>query len=175
MYYAGNLAYKMDYADSHLRQGERISQLKTKKKTEQKKVVRKVNEKGRRNSLIIFRRTIGILMICAAAAFMITKYVQLDALDREVKTLSKEVESMRSVTSQKIKEMDQGLDLEYIEEKAIDDLNMQRPEKYQQIYVDVKRDDVTDVTAGDAESFRTIAGEAVGGFVSNIIDRFSIR
>ena len=106
---------------------------------------------------------------------MITKYVQLDSLDREVKALSKEVESMRSVTSQKIKEMDQGLDLEYIEKKATEELNMQRPEKYQQVYVDVKRSDVTDVTAGEAESFGTRAKEVIEGVVSNIIDKFSIR
>ena len=131
--------------------------------------------KKRQKVFVLFKRTLCVLAICASASFMITKYVQLDALDKEAKALRTEVENMRSVTSQKIIEMEQGLDLSYIEKQAETKLDMKRPEKYQQIYVDVKRADVAEVTAGEAESFFTVAREFVDNIISNIIDRFSIR
>ncbi len=175
MRYTGNLAYKLDYTDSYAKRTERNLQVKTKTRT--KPVSKNVSKAGNSNKKVkqLLTRSLCIVILSAAAAFMITQYVRLDALDREARALSKEVETLRSSTSQKIIEMDQGLDLEYIEKKAIDDLNMQRPEKYQQIYVDVKRNDVTAVTANEAESPITLGKEFFAGVVGNIVDYFSIR
>ena len=177
MRYDGNLAYKTDYTETaYIRKRERVMQVKkqAQKKVRKKAVNPAIIEKRRRIMQLLIR-TFCVMIICVSASFMITKYVQLDALDREAKSLRNEVETMRSSTSQKIIEMEQGIDLAYIEAQATGKLNMKRPEKYQQIYVDVKRDDLTGVTAREAESFKTLMKEFFDKVTSNIVDHFSIR
>lgn len=177
MRYDGNLAYKIDYTeDTYIRKREGTTQVKTKtRKPVKKKAVSAGKLEKRRKVMQLLVRVCSVVIICASASFMITKYVQLDALDKEAKALASEVETMRSSTSQKIIEMEQGIDLAYIEKQATTKLDMKRPEKYQQIYVDVKRDDVTDVTAREAESIKTRLTEFFDNLKSNIVDYFSIR
>ena len=177
MRYDGNLAYKLDYTETaYIRKREGAGQVSKQKRNKVKKKAADPQKlKSRRKILQLLLRSICIIMICASAAFMITKYVQLDALDRQAKKLRNEVETMRSSTSQKIIEMEQGIDLAYIEKEATTKFDMKRPEKYQQIYVDVKRDDLTDVTANEAESVKTLFREFLDNLTGNIVDYFSIR
>lgn len=173
-----NLAYNYDYAEYDYRR-ERVSEVKKRKRkkgiSDKQKQELQMKKEEAAKRLWLLKRTCYVVVLCASASFMITKYVELDAVDKQVKSLSNEVETMRSSTSQKIIEMEQGIDLDYIEKQATTRLNMKRPEKYQQIYVDVKRDDVTEVTAREAEGFKTRVSELIDKIKTNIIDHFSIR
>lgn len=180
MRYDDNLAYDYDYYDDYYYTRERVSKVKNTKKRK-----KRISEKEKRHTELkreravkrwgLLKKTVYVIILCASASFMITKYVELDAIDKQVRNLKNEVETMRSSTSQKIIEMEQGIDLDYIEKQATDKLDMKRPEKYQQIYVDVKRDDVTEVTAREAEGFKKRAGELIDSIKRNIVDHFSIR
>ena len=50
------------------------------------------------------------------------------------------------------------MDLESVEEIAKNKLNMVRPEKYQTVYVNIRQDDVTEVTADQVEGIKNIFG-----------------
>jgi hypothetical protein len=52
---------------------------------------------------------------------------------------------------------------------------MQRPEKYQTIYVNVKQDDVTEMTAGEVEGFRNRVTLMLKSLGSYIVELFSIE
>lgn len=69
--------------------------------------------------------------------------------------LQKELNSLKEYSSQKAFELDKSIDREAIEREAKTRLNMVRPEKYQTVYVNVKQDDVTEVTAKDAEGVKS--------------------
>ncbi len=183
MRYDSNLAYDYDYYndyDDYNYQRERVSEVKKtgkrkKRISNEEKLLMQLKRQRAAKRWSLLKKTAYVVVLCASASFMITKYVELDAIDKRVRTLKNEVETMRSSTSQKIIEMEQGIDLDYIEKQATDKLGMKRPEKYQQIYVDVKRDDVTELTAREAEGFTRRMAETIDSIKRNIVDHFSIR
>ena len=69
----------------------------------------------------------------------------------EVEALQKELNQLKEYSSQKAFELDSNLDLEEIEKTAKTKLGMVRPEKYQTVYINIKQDDVTEVTANEVE------------------------
>ena len=121
------------------------------------------------------RRICAILVLSLSAGFMISEFVAVNETKQQVALLEKELSAAESVTSQKMFELERSVDLSEIEEEATSRLGMQRPEKYQTIYVNVKQNDVTEKTAGDVESVtsRTLSGLKKIG--SNIVSFFSIK
>jgi hypothetical protein len=71
--------------------------------------------------------------------------------------------------------LEQSVDLTEIEKEATNRLGMQRPEKYQTIYVNVKQDDVTEMTAGEVEGFRNRVTLMLKSLGSYIVELFSIE
>ena len=116
-----------------------------------------------------------MVIAAAAASFMITKFVAVYETNQEISRLEAQVTDMQSATSQKIFEMEQSVDLANLEQEAKDRLGMQRPEKYQTIYVDVKQDDVTEVTAGEVEGFTHSVAKWFGKIKEHIVEAFSIK
>ena len=62
-----------------------------------------------------------------------------------------------------------------IEKEATTRLGMQRPEKYQTIYVNVKQDDMTEKTAGEVEGFGHGIVSVLKKIGGNIVQFFSIK
>lgn len=120
-------------------------------------------------------RVCYMVLAAAAASFMITKFVAVYETNQEIKKLEAQVESMQSATSQKIFEMEQSVDLANLEQEAKNRLGMQRPEKYQTVYVDVKQEDVTEVTAGEVEGFTHSVAKWFGKIKKHIVETFSIK
>lgn len=120
-------------------------------------------------------RIIYILIIAAAASFMITKFVAVHETKAQITKLEAQLDTMRANTSQKIFEMEQSVDLGNLEQEATNRLGMQRPEKYQMIYVDVKQDDVTEVTAGEVEGLKNNISSFFAKIKKNIVEAFSIK
>lgn len=158
----GNLAYKKQVVTKQIRP-ERI----------ENRYVKDTDEMVRRR--VTFLRILYMGAIAFSATFMIAKFVAVNDTASEIKSLNRELESIRSYTSQKIFEMERNIDLSEVEEIATTKLGMQRPETYQMVYVDVPQDDVSDVTADDVEG----AGNTVKSFFSklgeNIVGLFSIK
>lgn len=137
-----NLAYEYDNL-------ARIEEEDNKIREEKRRAAAKLRLKSRRR--MNFFLICAILALSVSAYFMISKNVQLHETNSEISRLEKELSGLESTTSQKIFELEQSVDLDAVEEIATTRLNMQRPEKYQIVYVDVPMEDVTEVTANDVE------------------------
>lgn len=135
-------------------------------------------EKDRREMLhrkLTLLRIVYMGIIAFSAAFMISKFVAVNETAGEIKRLNNELDSMRAYTSQRIFEMEQSIDLSEVEEIATTRLGMQRPESYQIIYVDVDKNDISEVTAGDVEGARNDVKSFAGKIKENIMELFGIK
>ena len=109
-----------------------------------------------------------------AAYYMISKNVAVYETEQEIKSLQSEISELESYTSQRAFELEQSIDLTTIEKIAKTRLNMQRPEQYQIEYVNVERDDVTEVTAGEVEGLSNRLKKAAQSLKRNMAGIFSI-
>lgn len=121
------------------------------------------------------RRMAAVIVMAISAGFMISEFVAVNETRQQLRALTKELDSQEAVTSQKIFELEQSIDLDEIEKIATTRLGMQRPESYQTIYVNVKSDDVTEATAGEVEGIGNSLAAFFKGIGSYIVDAFSIK
>ena len=146
MRYGGNLAYDLEFYENTARVQEKVQEHK-----QQKKAKAKVKKADMHKTVCICA-----VMLALCAGFMISRNVAVYESRNEVDSLQKELNQLKEYSSQKAFELDQNLDLELIEETAITKLGMTRPEKYQTVYVNIKQDDVTEVTANEVEGIKGV-------------------
>ena len=127
------------------------------------------------NRKVTLLRIAYMLIIAFSASFMISKYVAVNETASEIRALSKELENTRAYTSQRVYEMERNIDLSEVEESATTELGMQRPESYQVIYVNVDKDDFSEVTAKDVEGAGNDIKELFRVLKENIVELFSIN
>lgn len=132
---------------------------------------KKSNERAR----IMLRRAVCIVMVASSAIFMISSYVRVSEGREQIAALQKTLTNEESKTSQKSYELEQSVDLSEIEKEATTRLGMQRPEKYQIIYINVATDDVTHTTSGNVEGIGHTLKNFFKKIGSDIIDYFSIK
>lgn len=106
---------------------------------------------------------------------MISKFVAVNETAQQIKSLQKELAALEAQTSQMVFDMEQSVDLAEIEKEATTRLGMQRPEKYQTVYVNVRQNDMTEKTAGEAEGFSSDVLSTLKKFGGNIVQFFSIK
>ncbi len=169
-YYSND--YRRQYSSDAMR-SQRVRQAAAKRVQTVKTYEKDKREMIHKKTTLL--RIVYMLTIALAATFMISKYVAVNETAGEIKSLTKELESTRAHTSQRIFEMERSIDLSEVEEIATTELGMQRPEVYQIVYVNVDKEDVSQITAGDVEG----AGNDVKAFLSkvkeNIKELFSIN
>lgn len=150
-------------------------QTEKKKNTKRKSIKVKRNREQMLNRKKSIRRMAAVIVMAISAGFMISEFVAVNETRQQLRELTKELDSQEAVTSQKIFELEQSIDLDEIEKIATTRLGMQRPESYQTIYVNVKSDDVTEATAGEVEG----VGNSIAAFFKNIgsyiVNAFSIK
>ncbi len=116
-----------------------------------------------------------VLMIILAAVFMIGKNVTEYETELKIKELEKELASLQSYTSQKLFELEENTDLAAIEEIAVTKLHMQRPTKNQIVYVNIKQEDVCELTSKEVEGVKNRVSEAAGDIKENVVGIFSMN
>ena len=158
-----NLAYKYDNLSV---MEDEDAKIREEKKREAKKI--KIRQQRRLNFFLIC----SIIALSMAAYFMISKNVQLHETGDEIAKLENELAMLESNASQKIFELEQSVDLNAVEQIATTRLNMQRPEKYQIVYVNVQTDDVTEVTAGNVEGVKNQLGNMANNMKKNFFGIF---
>ena len=142
---------------------------------------RKHNNRAKRNQEQMLnrkrniRRMTAVVAMAVSAGFMISQFVTVHETRQQLSTLSKELSEQEAITSQKVFELEQSIDLNEIERIATTRLGMQRPESYQTIYVNVKSDDVTEATAGEVEGVGNSLAAFFKGVGSHIVKLFSIE
>lgn len=156
-----NLAYKIDHEELELRRQN--------KKKEHKQ---EINRLHKAKSM---RKISAIIIFSVVAYFMVSKFVAVYDTKAQIKTLEKELAVAQSHTSQRIFELEQSVDLNTIEGQAMSRLGMRRPDKHQTIYVNVQKDDVTEVTADNVEGIRSTAVKMISDIKNNIISIFTMK
>lgn len=116
-----------------------------------------------------------VFMVILAAVFMIGKNVSEYESELKIKSLQKELAEIESYTSQKLYELEENIDLTAVEEAAKTRLGMQRLNKNQTVYVNVKQDDVCELTAREVEGVKNRVAEAAVDLKQNVIGLFSIK
>lgn len=157
----GNLAYAWE--DDRYK--EQVKDKRRQIDTDRKKATRK-------------NRTIFVgyvLMVIFAAIFMIGKNVAEYESELKIKSLQKELAELESYTSQKVFELEENIDLTAVEEQAISRLGMQRPTKKQTVYVNIKQDDVCELTAREVEGVKNRAITAAEDLKDNVIGIISMK
>lgn len=146
MRYDGNLAYDLEFRDNTARIREKVEEQKLQAKTKAKA------------KLVKTHKTIALcgVVLALCAGFMISRNVAVYEGRNEVEGLQKQLNELKEYSSQKAFELDRSLDLEEIENMAKTKLGMVRPEKYQTVYVNIKQEDVTEVTANEVEGIKGI-------------------
>ena len=144
MRYGGNLAYDLEFQENTAKVHQKVSEHKKQTKA-----------KAKAHTVQIHKTVcICAVMVALCAGFTISRNVAVYESRKEVEKLQKELNQLKEYSSQKAFELDQNLDLELIEQTATTKLNMTRPEKYQIVYVNIKQDDVTEVTANQVEGIK---------------------
>ena len=148
MKYNGNLAYDLEFDNYSERIEKKVQKHKQETKTKAKAETIKKH------------RTIAVcaFIFAVCAGFMISRNVTAYESKTQVIKLQKELNALKEYSSQKAFELDSSLDVESVEETAKNKLNMVRPEKYQTVYVNVKQDDVTEITADQVEGLSGVIG-----------------
>ena len=152
MRYDGNLAYELDFEYGQ-------------KQREQKVIKHKQENKARAQA--IARKRQKTIIICAVifalcAGFMMSRNVAVYESGKLVAQKQKELNTLKEYSSQKSFELDKSIDIESVEKYAKTKLGMVRPEKYQTVYVNIKQDDVTEITCRQVEGIGGLFGISEG-------------
>ena len=152
MRYDGNLAYELDFEYGQKQREQKVQLHKQEAKAKAQAMARKQ------------QRTIIICAVIFAlcAGFMMSRNVAVYESGKLVASKQKELNALKEYSSQKAFELDKGIDIESIENYAKTKLDMVRPEKYQTVYVNIKQDDVTEITCREVEGIGGLFGISGG-------------
>lgn len=145
MAYRDNLAYDLDFEANAARREKKV------KERQRENKARKKAERSRLYRVIFC--CLSAIALCAG--FMISRNVTAYESKCRVEELQKELKDLKEISSQKTYEFETSIDREEIEREAKERFNMVRPEKCQMVYVNVKQDDVTEVTASDNRGIKS--------------------
>lgn len=152
-FYNGTSAYKLDEYERYAKQHD------------EKRVVRKNEQKRARAAFCRFVTIAVLCMFVVASGFIYLNVMMLRAATK-VEVLKDELALVTEQNNHKKMEISQKLDLKLIEEKAINELGMQKPDNSQIIYVGVKQASYTEVES------KTSVGKAVVELVKNATGGF---
>lgn len=163
----GNLAYKLPqrYEKPIYRRRPQENNVRIVKRNREQMLIRGKN----------IRRICVVIALAMSAGFMISEFVTVNETKQQVASLQKELDQIESATSQMVFDMEQSVDLAEIERQATTRLGMQRPEKYQTIYVNVRQEDYTESTAGEVEGIGNGITSLLKNIGGHIVQFFSIK
>ena len=113
-----------------------------------------------KKTLRIILSTVLVFALCAG--FMMSRNVAVYESGKRVSQKQKELNELKEYSSQKAFELDRSIDMSSVESYAQKELNMVRPEKYQTVYVNIKQEDVTEVTVEQVEGIGGLFGISKG-------------
>lgn len=138
-WYDGTSAYKLDRYEEYTKE---VTQ-----KREENKQKAQLRLKINRKRLII-----AIASVFAVATVFLYTNAVLMQTSSKVNDLTRELEDMKVRNTQVSFDIASGVDYTEVERKAINEFGMQRPESYQNVYVDVVQSDYAELAVKKAES-----------------------
>ena len=130
-YQVGTSAYKLDEYDYYSKRGN--------DNTARRKV-----KKNKKNEAVCRFIIASAALVFAVASIMVYLNVMTMRASTKAQELKKELTLLTEQNNNKEMQINQKLDMKRIEEKAINELGMQRPENNQIVYVNVKQDSYTE-------------------------------
>lgn len=152
-YYSGTSAYKLD---EYERYAKRHSEQSSKRKVEHK----------RQNMALCRFMALGVVALFLVASSLVYLNVMTLRAATETERLKDDLVLITEQNNHKEMEIRQNLDLKLIEERAINELGMQKPDNNQIVYVGVKQTSYSEI--GDEGS----AGKSVAEVVKNTVGGF---
>lgn len=137
--YDGTSAYKIEEYYSYTQKAEE------KKQTRQAAVKKSPAVNFKQLSIILS------VIFVIAIAFLYTNVVLIQT-STKVADLNKELEDIKVRNTQVSFDIVSGVDYKKVEEKAINEFGMQRPESYQNVYVDVVQNDYVELAQTSSKS-----------------------
>lgn len=156
--YNGTSAYKLD-------EYERFAKQQT-----EKQVVRKARKK---HASVAFCRfvAIGVIVMFVFASALIYLNVMMLRAATKVDDLKDELALITEQNNHKEMAISQKLDFKSIEEKAINELGMQKPDNSQIVYVGVKQTSYSEVA--EEPSFGQNIAESIKSAVDGVVEYFA--
>lgn len=162
-YNYGSTAYEYEYQQ----QEEVQNQLRE----EKRRAARQLKKKNKTT-----RRIVSYILVAGlAAGFLVSKNVAVSDTGKEIESLQAELAAQQTYTSEKTFELEQKIGLTTIEETAMTKLGMQRPDKTQVIYVDIKKDDYTERTVKEVEGLKNNLTQSLKKAKQTIINIFTLN
>ncbi len=162
-YYNGTSAYKID----DIEYGVRSNVKENIEKRQQLRVSKKAAFIKRMRAFALFA---GVFAV--ALSFLFTNAMIIEK-SSTVNDMQNELTKLTEANNQMVLDIEKNLDLKKIEEIAINELGMKRPDKYQIVYVNVQQNDYAEVAKaetkhlGFAATFGAI-GSSIGQFMEYI-------
>ena len=119
-------------------------------------------------------RIAAVVVVSLAAIFMVVQFIKVNETQTALYAAREKYRFEEAVTAQKAFELEQSIDLSKIEQEATTRLGMKLPEKHQVVYLDVKKDDMTDKTADEVEGVTNRFVSGLRYIIGHIVDFFSI-
>ena len=160
----GNLALKREHSEE-----EQVRQRRDNKAKPNS--VRKTQTKP---ALSFGGRVAAVIVVSLAAIFMIVQFIKVNETQSALNAAREKFRFEEAVTAQKSFELEQSIDLSKIEQEATSRLGMRLPEKHQVVYLNVKKDDMTERTADEVEGVTNRFISGMKYIVSHIVEFFSI-
>lgn len=138
-YYIGTSAYKLDEYESYAKESN--------KRHEERKEAVKAQSKA--NYKLV---SVVVLFLFVAASALVYLNVMSMRTATEKEQLKKEIAMIEDSNKQKEIEINKMTDMKVIEKKAVDELDMRKPDNSQIIYVDVKKENTETVVSAETDS-----------------------
>ncbi len=145
MLYSGTSAYKIDQYYDYANQVQ--------KKQDERK------EKSHKQHILNIKKiSVAIAAIFALSISFLYANVVLIETSSQVTDLTRELEDMKVRNTQVSFDIVSDVDYGVVEQKAISEFGMQRPESYQNVYVDVVQNDYVEVAKSKARDVGFVEG-----------------
>jgi cell division protein FtsL len=112
------------------------------------------------------------VLICFSIAFgIMLRYVAITEANNKVSSYKRQLSQLQRANEQMQVELDRSIDLKKVEEIAKSKLGMRRPEKYQMVYVELKKNDYAEIVNEQAhDSGRHGNFANILGVIHNVLE-----
>ena len=114
----------------------------------------------------------GIVCLCAFAVCLSILFTNAMIIEKAsaVNDMQNQLNMLTEENNHAKLEIEKNLDLKKIEDIAINELGMKRPDKYQVVYVNVEQTDYAEVVKADSKPVATAALGAIGSGIGQFME-----
>jgi len=135
---------------------------------EENKVL-KAKKQAKSSSKVKLRAVCFVLVIFASCLVLMYRFALITELNYNINKLEKEYNLIRNENSRLKLAIEKDMDLNKVKKIAEERLGMQKPDKYQMVYINVPKNDYTKV----AESYKHTKDKANDNMFAVLLDKVS--